>query len=143
MKSITQVGLIIVLITVLGAGIYGTVGLSDTNADRSVTIEVVEQSNGILAIETGPVQTAGNETKIATVRNQGDRPFDIMEVVTGQSIQRYALSPGQSSDIYVDIDCDSILSEEYEIEIFADTNESDGTLRIESMTTVAVSCSSG
>jgi hypothetical protein len=140
MSRLTRFVVVVVLTVAIGAGIYGTVGLSDTDANRNVSIEVVEQSNGIVAIEAENLQTAGNETKIATVTNQGNRRFEISETITGQPTRNYGLYPGQSSDVFVDIDCENSSERVYDIKIFAETEDSSGNLRIESTTTVSVQC---
>jgi hypothetical protein len=139
-RSAVTIGVVLFGAVLLAVGLLGTVGLSDANADRQVSIEVVEQSDGVLAIETRSVSTTGNGTTIGTVTNRGNRTFAVREAITGQPSRTYTLHPGDASTLSVQVDCQQSTWSTYTVEIDAETDESMGRLRIESSATVTVQC---
>ena len=135
-----RVVVVLVAVLVAGVGLYGTFGLSSTAADRSIAVDVVDQSEGIVGIDADySVDTTGNETRLATVSNQGVRTYYVTESVGGDT-RTYSLDPSEDTDVVVDVDCNTTTVATYEIEIDAETDEPRGNVRIESTTTVAVRC---
>lgn len=131
---------VVVAVVVAGVGLYSTFGLSSTAADRSIAVDVVDQSEGIVGIDADySVDTTGNETRLATVSNQGVRTYYITESVGGDT-RTYSLDPSEDTDVVVDVDCNTTTFATYEIEIDAETDEPRGNVRIESTTTVGVRC---
>lgn len=131
---------VVVAVVVAGVGLYSTFGLSSTAADRSIAVDVVDQSEGIVGIDADySVDTTGNETRLATVSNQGVRTYYITESVGGDT-RTYSLDPSEDTDVVVDVDCNTTTIATYEIEIDAETDEPEGNVRIESTTTVGVRC---
>lgn len=131
---------VLVAVVVAGVGMYGTFGLSGTAADRSITVDVVDQSDGIVGIDADySVETTGNETRLATVTNRGARTFHIAESVDGTT-RTYSLDPSERTDVVVDVDCNATTGGIYEIDLDAETDEPEGNIRIESTTTVGVRC---
>lgn len=132
--------IVAVVVIVGGAGLYGTVGLSSTVSDRSITIDVVNQSEGVVGIDADySVTTTGNETQLATITNQGSRTYYLTESVNGDT-RTYSLDPAEQTDVVVDVDCNATSSETYEIKLNAETDEPQGNIRVESTTSVAVTC---
>jgi hypothetical protein len=138
-RSIVIAALVVV---VLVGGLYGTFGLGGAAADRSITIEVVDQAGGILGVDADHgVVTSGNETTLARVSNRGIRTFRVTESVDDDT-RIYSLDPAESETVVVDVDCNATDDSVYVIEIVAETDEPEGNLRIESTTTVDVRCRS-
>ena len=135
-----RIVVVLVAVLLLSAGLYATFGLSSTAADRSITVDVVDQSAGLVGIDADySLDTTGNETQLATVSNQGARTYYITESVDGET-RTYSLAPGDHADVVVNVDCNTTTTATYEIEIDAETDEPAGNVRIESTTTVNVRC---